>query len=409
MRKPKCLIVTTHYRPLIGGALVVYDALAAARPEQFAVLTSFRDYATAQDAEGWQDFDSSASYQIVRLPRMRSDLLGANPNFLKRLGSYLETQLLKRKVLKAVLQAVRDTDATVICIGALDALGWLVQPLQDATGLPVIIYTHSEEISQKAYKARVEEVRRAALQAASGIVAVSSFTAKLISEKFAVPQENIKWLTNGVDLARFTNRPTSNVRVRHGLSAGPLVLAVGRLVPRKGFDRLLEAWPKVIAAIPSAQLAIVGKGPLENQLCERAKSSDLKGSVHMLGQVADELLPSLYASADIFTMPNRTMPDGDTEGFGLVFLEAAASGTPSVGGRAGGAVDAIRDGETGMLVDGEDPSAIAYALTDLLQDEVKRLKMGDAAYAHAQTQPWDRKADELLDWSESLVTRGKDR
>ena len=102
-------------------------------------------------------------------------------------------------------------------------------------------------------------------------------------------------------------------------------------------------------------------------------------SVQLLGHVSDGQLPSLYASADVFAMPNRTLPDGDTEGFGLVFLEAAAAGTPSIAGRAGGAVDAVLDGKTGLLVDGTDIGAISFAVTEFLTNEVRCGEMADAA------------------------------
>lgn len=412
MPKTKCLIVTTHFRPLTGGAQAVYDALASAAPGHFAVLTASHDYVTGREVEAWRTFDASAPYTVIRIPQMRPALLGDKPGMVRRVLSHIKAARLRRRVLKAVLAAARDTGASAICIGALDALGWLVEPVRARTGLPVILYTHGEEISQQAYNARAEENRRAALCTADGVVAVSSFTAQLIAQKYGVGQKAIKWLGNGVDLATFTSRPTGNVRMQLGLGAGPLVLSVGRLVPRKGFDRLLEAWPKVLAAVPEAQLAIVGKGPLEAALAARAGEDSMKHSVHMLGHVSGAALPSLYASADLFVMPNRTMPDGDTEGFGLVFLEAAAAGTPSVGGRAGGVVDAIIDGETGVLVDGEDTSAIAFVVTDLLKDEVKRLRMADAARAHALTQGWDNKATELLSWLDGLdaaqATDGKE-
>jgi phosphatidylinositol alpha-1,6-mannosyltransferase len=405
MPKRKSLIVTTHYRPLTGGAQAVYDALCSAAPEHFAVLTASHDYTTGREVEAWRSFDGKAPYEIVRVPAMRPGLLGPKPGIGARVMSHLGASLLKHRVLRAVLDTARETGASVICIGALDALGWLVEPVRRKTGLPVVIYTHGEEISQQAHNARAEARRRKTLQAADGVIAVSSFTAQLIEQKYGLAQKAIKWLGNGVDLAKFNSRPTENVRMQFGLGAGPLVLSVGRLVARKGFDRLLEAWPRILASVPEAQLAIVGKGPLEADLVERAGGSEMKGSVHMLGHVSDGALPSLYASADLFVMPNRTLPDGDTEGFGLVFLEAAAAGTPSVGGRAGGAVDAIVDGTTGLLVDGEDTGAIAFAVTDLLKDEVKRLKMGDAARAHALTQGWDNKAAELLSWLDRIETR----
>ncbi|WP_417451199.1 glycosyltransferase family 4 protein [Kordiimonas sp.] len=408
MPHAKCLIITTHYKPLVGGAQSVYDALANKVPARFCVLTAQRDYARGEDVDGYRAFDEAAGYKIFRIPRMRPDLLGDSPGAIVRLASHVKARRIRQEVLRSALDAVRETEANIICIGALDALGGLVPELKEKTDARVVVYTHGEEISQTAYSPKAEKARGQALQAADAVIAVSSFTTQLIAEKYGVPPARIKCLGNGVDVERFRDRPSENVRVPLGLTAGPLVLAVGRLVERKGFDRLLEAWPKVLASVPQAQLAIVGKGPLENSLKEAAEADEMGGSVHMLGHVTDGVLPSLYASADLFTMPNRTMPDGDTEGFGLVFLEAAAAGTPSVGGRAGGAVDAIIDGETGLLVNGDDPNAIAFALTELLTDEVRRLQLGDAARQHAMTQGWQDKAAELLAYFDSLLVKGRD-
>ncbi|WP_262689400.1 glycosyltransferase family 4 protein [Kordiimonas aestuarii] len=403
MPEAKCLIITTHYKPLVGGAQSVYDALASKLPARFCVLTARRDYARGTAVAGCKAFDDSALYDIIRIPRMRPDLLGPSPGPVTRVGSHIAARRITREVLKATKDTIARTGANIVCIGALDALGWLVGELREHPDIRVVVYTHGEEISQKAYSGKAEDARGQALRAADAVIAVSGFTASLIAEKYQVPPERIKCLGNGVDIERFRERPSENVRVPLGLGAGPLVLAVGRLVARKGFDRLLEAWPKVLAAVPEAQLAIVGKGPLEAELTASAQAEGMNGSVHMLGHVPDGTLPSLYASADIFAMPNRTMPDGDTEGFGLVFLEAAAAGIPSVGGRAGGAVDAIRDGTTGLLVDGEDTSAIAFALTELLTDEVKRLGMADAARDYAMSQGWADKAEDLVVYLDQLL------
>ena len=116
----------------------------------------------------------------------------------------------------------------------------------------------------------------------------------------------------------------------------------------------------------------------------------------MLGWMSANQLKAAYQRADVFAMPNRTMPDGDTEGFGLVFLEAAAQGTPSVGGRAGGAIDAIIEGETGLLVDGYKPDEIAAAINKILGNDTLRGELSRKALAHARTQDWQSKADEFL-------------
>lgn len=382
----------------MGGAQTVYDAVAGARPDSFEVLTAYTDYANAgHEVDGWQQFDHEAAYSIERIKEMRPPIVRGKAGLFRRLFLLVEDRLLKRNVVQYLKRMATKKSYGTIVIGSVDGLGWSIDHLRRIfPAAKVVIYTHGEEISQATYSPRAEQRRQVALHAADGVVTVSSFTAGLLTSKYGVSKECIELVTNGVDLDIFDRLPRENVRPHFGLGSGPLVLAVGRLVPRKGFDMLLKAWPRILAAVPGAELAIAGTGPLASELKAMAEAPEMGGSVHMLGFVPDEMLPSLYASADLFTMPNRTMPDGDTEGFGLVFLEAAAAGTPSVGGNAGGAVDAIRDGETGRLVDGEDPGAIAFAISELLNDEVARKRMGEAARAHALTQGWGGKADQLL-------------
>ncbi len=401
------LIITTHYCPLVGGAQTVYDAVATSKPDEFEVFTALKDYTTGQIVEGVGEFDHSALYSITRIEELRPPLVNGRVGVLRRAWMAVQDRLLRRKVIAYLKQTSLEKSYQTIILGALDALGWLVEPLRAIfPDTKIVIYTHGEEISQACYSARAEERRRRALKTADGVVAVSSFTAGLLTSKYGVDPERIELVTNGVDLDTYDRLPKENVRPHFGLGHGPLVLAVGRLVPRKGFDVLIEAWPRILAAVPGAQLAIAGTGPLSEALKAAAERPEMNASVHMLGFVKDEMLPSLYASADLFAMPNRTMPDGDTEGFGLVFLEAAAAGTPSVGGKAGGAVDAILDGQTGRSVDGEDVGAVAYAITDLLNDEVTRKRMAEAAHAHALTQGWDSKADQLLKFFKRLRGEG---
>ena len=141
--------------------------------------------------------------------------------------------------------------------------------------------------------------------------------------------------------------------VKHWSVVGKrLVVGVGRLVPRKGFDQTIRGWQDVVAQHPTAHLMIVGDGPQRPELQELIASAGLQKHITLTGPLSDADLLAAYRSADLFIMPNRTMPDGDTEGFGLVFLEANACGRAVIGGKAGGAVEAVRDGETGLLVDG---------------------------------------------------------
>jgi phosphatidyl-myo-inositol dimannoside synthase len=165
-------------------------------------------------------------------------------------------------------------------------------------------------------------------------------------------------------------------RERFGLDATrPLVLGLSRLVPRKGFDVVLDA----VAGLPDVQLAIAGAGRDRARLGRRARSHTT-----FLGRVPDAELPALYACADVFAMCCRERWAGlEAEGFGIVFLEAAACGVPSVAGRSGGAHEAVVDGETGFVVPPRDVSAVRAGLQQLLADPDLRLRMGTAARRRA--------------------------
>lgn len=396
MNQKKCLIVTTHYRPLIGGALTVYDALASHAQGAVSVLTASTDYTTGAEALGWQRFDADCGYKITRVTEMRQGYLPDGTSIWGRIKNRMKAANLQKKILAATLRCIEENTIDVVCIGAQDALGWLVKPLKKQTKCKVIIYVHGEEVSQAAHSVNAERARRGVLNSADGLIAVSSFTADLLHQKYGVPKARIALQNNGVDLNKYSGSFADEARQNNNLPEGPFVFACGRLVERKGFDRLLEAWPSVVAAVPGATLVIGGRGPLEAVLKQRIAELNIGDSTQMPGWMREETLAAAYGLADVFTMSNRTMPDGDTEGFGLVFLEAAAMGTPSVGGRAGGAVDAIIDGKTGILVNGNDETEISGALIKLLSDDHMRKTMAKQAQSHARSQGWQSKTEEFL-------------
>src|SRR5205814_3205463 len=144
-----------------------------------------------------------------------------------------------------------------------------------------------------------------------------------------------------------------------------LILSVGRLQRRKGFDSVIRALPLLSEQGVDAHYVVIGSGDDGQYLQRLAAELGVSDRVHLLGHVGYEDLPRWYAACDLFVMPNRDI-DGDTEGFGLVFLEAASAGKPAIAGIAGGTGSAVVDGVTGLRVDGEQLQAIAGALTRLL-------------------------------------------
>jgi phosphatidylinositol alpha-1,6-mannosyltransferase len=187
-------------------------------------------------------------------------------------------------------------------------------------------------------------------------------------------------LSPGVDVSVFTPRADgSAVRARYGLGDAPVVVCVSRLVPRKGQDVLVAAWPQVLVRHPAARLLLVGGGPSEESLRRAVAARGLAGSVVLTGGLPAPELPAHYAAGDVFAMPCRTRRAGlDVEGLGMVYLEAAACGKPVVAGTSGGAPETVQEGVTGHVVDPRSPAAVAGVLTGLLDDPARARAMGAA-------------------------------
>jgi phosphatidyl-myo-inositol dimannoside synthase len=192
-------------------------------------------------------------------------------------------------------------------------------------------------------------------------------------------------LSPGVDTTRFTPELDGRwVREAFGIGDRPLILSVSRMVHRKGQDVLIDAFPIVQRAVPDVALLLVGDGPARERLEARVSARALSSSIRFAGEVEDADLPAFYAAADVFATPCRTRWGGlEVEGFGIVFLEAAAAGLASVAGDSGGAAEAVIDEETGLIVDGADASSTAEALVLLLSDDERADEMARAARIRA--------------------------
>lgn len=223
------------------------------------------------------------------------------------------------------------------------------------------------------------------LKGAARVFAVSSATASLVQRSGIAPHKVVV-VPNGVTAERFhtseeTVRLGAALTDRLGLGGKKVLVTLGRLVPRKGHEAVLEALVQVRQVRPDVRYLIVGQGPLEEKLRGLVSRLGLGQTVRFLGEVTEDEKAALLQACDLFIMPNRDIPcsDGrlDTEGFGIAFLEASACAKPVIGGRAGGAKEAIVDGETGLLVDPHNPGAIRDAILRLLSDEGLARSMGE--------------------------------
>lgn len=379
------LLVTNMIPPLIGGTPMVYDRMARHATPHIHVLSAWRDPDMARPIRGWVESDASKPYPIRRIAWLRPPRV----EYLRRRIGLLDLILIDVPVMvfvfvATVCEALR-TGAKTVVIGELQGLGWLAMLLGIVTPWRVVMYTHGEEVVQTSYN-RLARLRGPALRSSDVVLAVSSFTRDRLVSDFGVAPERIRLVTSGVDLDRF----------QPGTANDPFILSVGRLIERKGFDRLIDAFALIAAEFPEVLLRIAGQGPEESALKAQAERTGLGDRIQFMGGVSDAELGELYRSCSFFAMPNRTLADGDTEGFGLIFLEANACGKTVIGGRAGGATDAIVDGETGLLVDGQDPEAIAAALRRLLADKAYRDMLAAGGLAHARAHGWAQAAERLL-------------
>jgi phosphatidylinositol alpha-1,6-mannosyltransferase len=170
---------------------------------------------------------------------------------------------------------------------------------------------------------------------------------------------------------------------------------VARLVPHKGMDVALEALARLAPSQPALRYAVAGEGPDRARLEARAAELGVADRVQLLGAVPDELLPALYAAAAVYVGLSRE-EGREAEGFGISFVEASATGLPVVGGRSGGVPDAVRDGETGILVEPSDAGAAAAAIQGILSDQAEARRLGDTGRRAAETMyNWDRVARRL--------------
>ena len=396
----KCLLITSYFPPTIGGSAKVYGNIFKYSQGKVAVLTVKQEQ-SGKDAgdSGWKDSKDVHHINYLMAPPVHCQ------NILQTLWVVLRYDLpVQLGVFFSTLKQIRQHKVDVVCIGEVQELGWLGVLLGMVTSVKVILYTHGEELTTKSTSRFYGKNAGFYLDRADGIVTVSSYTKNTMIKMYGTPEKKIQLISNGVDLD--SCRPLSSDDAQPESvkdTDKALIFSVGRLIKRKGFDIAIEAMELVYREYPDVQLVIAGEGEKQNEMEARIKELNLGGVVRMAGRLSHEELMSLYQECDIFLMPNRELENGDTEGFGLVFLEANAFKKPVIGGNAGGAVDAIVHGETGLLVDGNSTRDVADAILGLLKNESLRQEMGEKGYQWAVKNDVKYKVEEFLNYCENIV------
>lgn len=287
-------------------------------------------------------------------------------------------------------------DVRIHCIHAVPEAVSLI-PLHWRFGdrMNIICYAHGEEITACESSRQLRLLMRKAYAKVDHVIANSRYTAKLL-ENWIDP-DRVSVIHPGVDIAEFDDADNLGRawRRQNNLEHRRIILTLGRLDPRKNQSQVLRAVKHLAAKHDDLLYVIAGEGRCMDDLKQQTAESGMVDHVLFTGAVDGPTRLALYGACDVFAMP--AIKDGtDVEGFGMVFLEAGACGKPSVAGNVGGQSDAVRDGETGYVVDGLALQQVADALDRLLCDEALRVRLGDAARTHAEQFDWPHVVERTL-------------
>nr|CCF78710.1 Glycosyl transferase group 1 [Rubrivivax gelatinosus S1] len=359
MKDLSLLMITELFLPTKGGTAVSFD-------DDFRRLGGKTVHVVTAAVPGDAEFDRDHPNTVHRLVLKRRQ-------WLKPESLLMYTRLTARSLR---LAAGRRFDAVLAGRALPEGIvAWAVGRLFRSK---VLIYAHGEELTGWG-RGRKFQAMCFALRRADHVLANSDFTRDTLISLIGVLPQRIVMTYPTVDAERFRpGLPFEDLRAVVGLAPGqPLVLSVGRLQRRKGFDQVIRALPGLVARGHDLHYAIVGIGDDWDYLQGLADELGVRGRLHLLGHVEPSDLPRWYNACQLFAMPNRDI-NGDTEGFGLVYMEANACGKPAVAGRAGGTGSAVEDGLNGLRVDGEDVAAVEEGIARLLADPGFAARLGEA-------------------------------
>ena len=365
----RTLVVTNDFGPRAGGIESFVNALVERAPRDSVVV-----HASGQDGD--KEYDSQLFARTgVRVVRDAMKMLLPTPGLARR-----------------VTKTARDFECTSAWFGAAAPLGILTPSLRRAGITRAIATTHGHEV----WWARSPGTKQL-LHRIGEVTDVVTYLGEYTHERIGAAlsdqaQSRMVQLTPGVDELLF--RPgldSAEIRAQLGFKDRPLIVTVGRLTPRKGQDRLIEALPEVRKRVKDAALVICGEGPYRARLENQIRDLNLSEHVRMVGRVPLSDLPRYLSAGQIFAMPSRNRHAGlEVEGLGIVYLEASACGIPVIAGNSGGAPDAVREGITGFVVDGEDRRALVERIVTLLDDPSLAKRMGAAGRVFVEEKwRWD--------------------
>jgi|tagenome__1003787_1003787.scaffolds.fasta_scaffold20967860_3 phosphatidylinositol alpha-1,6-mannosyltransferase len=345
----RLLVLTPDFPPRRGGIQLLLHRVIQNAP-------GFATKVVTLTSPGAEDFDAGQPFGVRRVNWIR----GSRRASFARLNAV------------AVGEARRFRPHVVLSGHIVTApAAWAIRK---TIGPPALQYLYADEVRA------APRMCGFAMRDAAAVVTISDH-ARDLARTFGAREERIHRIPPGVDLPSEADQREPAER--------PTLLTVARLEDEyKGHDVILRALLLIRQQIPGARWVAVGDGSLRAGLEHEAERLGLNGTARFLGELTDAERDRCYRSADVFVMPSRLPQSGGGEGFGIVYLEAGAHGLPVVAGNVGGALDAVVQDETGVLVDPTDPAAVAAAVVGLLRSPARAASMGHNGAARAERFAW---------------------
>jgi phosphatidylinositol alpha-1,6-mannosyltransferase len=349
----KTFLITNDLGPRAGGIeSFVLGLLERVAKNSVVILTSSQSKSKEFDQELFEKYGA-----IVI--RDRSKILLPTP-----------------RVARKAIKVMKEHQATTIWFGAAAPLALLAKKLRSAGATNIVALTHGHEV----WWAKIPLFRQAISKISKNVDSLTylgEFTKNAMLPAIADKSKLVK-IAPGIDVDHFAPSEIDLKLVeKHKLQNRRVIVCVGRLVHRKGQDKLIEAMPEILKEFPDAVLLLVGQGPIRSMLDKSIRHLGLEHKVIFTGRIKFDDLPKYIQLGEVFAMPSRDRFFGlEVEGLGIVYLEASACGVPVIVGKSGGAPDAVIENQTGLIVDGTNPKEISVAICKLLGDKDLATQMG---------------------------------
>jgi phosphatidylinositol alpha-1,6-mannosyltransferase len=369
----KVLLVTNDLGPRAGGIETFVLGLIEGLPKDSLII-----YTSSQKGDKAFDAQLLEKFGAVVI-RDRAKMLLPTPRITRKAVKILKQQQIKN-----------------VWFGAAAPLALMAEKLRSAGASNIVALTHGHEV----WWAKIpilKSLLKKIIKDVDHLGYLGDFTKGEIAKISNQPQKFLQ-IAPGIDTEHFAPKSARGDLIeKYRLDGRRVIVSVGRLVHRKGQDELVKAMPKILEQFPDAILLFVGEGPIKQMLFNSAKQLGVLPKVVFAGRVSHHDLPDYICLGEIFAMPVRSRFSGlEVEGLGIVYLEASACGLPVIVGNSGGAVDAVLDQKTGLLVDGTKSDQIADAICELLANPERAKQMGAAG------RDWVIKNWQLSSWSEKF-------